>query len=335
MITSSLGDMALRFEMRGRGTELKQTVARLTNELNTGRTSDLIGRLGGDYGYLSDVEQTLVRLEGYKLASTEATILIGATQTRLGQIQDILSPLSETFFTASSFNPPELPDQAALEAKGQLATIMTSLNGVSGRRSLFSGLDTDSPALAPAEDLLNGLRTALTGATTAAQVDQAAKDWFADPAGFEAQIYTGSTQDLPPVRVGPGEELALSLRADDPVFRDMMRTVAVVALVTDPAIGLSQQEQSELLSMSAQSVLNVNDDLTAQRSDLGFAQARLQEIQTRTEATRSGLEQTRLLLVEADPFTTSTQLEEARLQLESLYAVTARLSQLSLVGFLR
>lgn len=335
MITPSLGDMAQRFEMRGRGTELKETIARLTNELNTGRTSDLIGRLGGDYGYLGDIEQTLVRLEGYRLASAEAAISIEATQARLGQIQEALSPLSSTLFSASESTLPDVPFQAALEAEGQLTMFMTALNGMSGGRSLFAGLDTDSPALAPTDDLLTGLRSALIGATTAAQVDQAAKDWFADPTGFEAQIYTGSAQDLPAVRVGPGEEVTLSVRADDPILRDLIRTAAVTALATDPAIGLSRQVQIELFSMSAESLLSSGEELISLQSELGFAEARIQQVQTRSEAARSGLEQTRRSLVEADPLTTATKLEEARVQLESLYAVTARLSQLSLVSFLR
>ena len=64
MMTSSIGDTAHRTELRSRRTELKEKISRLAEEMSTGRTADVNGRLGGDYSYLSDVEQTLIRLDG-------------------------------------------------------------------------------------------------------------------------------------------------------------------------------------------------------------------------------------------------------------------------------
>ena len=76
------------------------------------------------------------------------------------------------------------------------------------------------------------------------------------------------------------------------------------------------------------------DRLSALRADVGFAEARIEEAQTRNSAARVGLETARNQLLVADPYETAIRLEEAQFQLESLYSVTARTARLSLLNFL-
>lgn len=55
----------------------------------------------------------------------------------------------------------------------------------------------------------------------------------------------------------------------------------------------------------------------------------------RLSAQRTSLEIAQNELSSADPYDTVMRLEETQFRLESLYTITARLSELSLVGFLR
>jgi flagellar hook-associated protein 3 FlgL len=57
--------------------------------------------------------------------------------------------------------------------------------------------------------------------------------------------------------------------------------------------------------------------------------------ETRGAAEATSLRMAELDLVAADPFEAAARLEEARLQLEQLYIVTARVARLSLVEVLR
>jgi flagellar hook-associated protein 3 FlgL len=76
-------------------------------------------------------------------------------------------------------------------------------------------------------------------------------------------------------------------------------------------------------------------DRASLQGRLGLTQARIDQAQTRNTAEQSMLEIARADLVAIDPFEAATRMEAAQTQLETLYSVTARLSRLSLVDFLR
>nr|WP_254449254.1 flagellin [Ruegeria sp. HKCCA5491] len=64
-------------------------------------------------------------------------------------------------------------------------------------------------------------------------------------------------------------------------------------------------------------------------------QARVEQASTRNSAARTSLEYSRNELIAADPYQTVAQLQTVQFQLESLYSVTVRNANLSLVNFLR
>ncbi len=335
MLMTSIGDMASSLMLRTRSMQLKQTMAQLTDELSSGRISDLNARVGGDYSYLSDIENGLKRLEGYSIASTEAGILASSMQSALERTQGIAEELSATLiFTETSASGPAWL-HGAEQAEAQLTTLVSTLNLSVAGRSLFAGTATDTPALASAEDLLAGLRTAVAGQSSSTDIRAAAQAWFDDPAGFAATIYTGADQDLTGFRIAETEQVSLSIRADDEVFRGLLQEVALAALVKDDSLGLSRETRTALLQSSGEALLSVSDDLTGMRADLGFAESRIAASSARTAAARTSLEYARGELLAADPFETATRLEDVQFRLESLYAMTVRSASLSLVSYLR
>ena len=68
---------------------------------------------------------------------------------------------------------------------------------------------------------------------------------------------------------------------------------------------------------------------------VGVAEARIEQAATRNNAARTSLEYSRNKLIAADPYETAAQLQTVQFQLESLYSVTVRNANLSLVNFLR
>ena len=331
---TSIGDMATNLMLRTRSFELQQTMAQLTDELASGQVSDVHARVGGDYAYLTDIEMRMARLDGYTVATNEASILAAGMQTSLERMHDIALDLSSTLLTTGqSVVGPNLI-QGSSQAAADLDDMMNALNGTSGGRTLFSGTSTDTQPLAASEDLLAGLSAAIAGQTTTADIRAAAEAWFDDPAGFEAVVYQGGTTDTAPNQIGEFEQVNLSLRADDQVFRDMMRETALAVLATDPGLALDDAVQVELMQTAGQNLIGVTDSLTATRADLGYAQARIEDAQARHEFTRVSLDQARNELLAADPFDTAVRLEAVQIQLQTLYAVTARNSQLTLVNFI-
>ncbi|MFT4960338.1 MAG: flagellar hook-associated protein 3 FlgL [Paracoccaceae bacterium] len=331
----SIGDMSQSLLLRSRATDLKQSMAVLLEELSTGRVSDPSSRLGGDYSHLIDIDRNLTRLQGYSIAATEAKLFASATQSNLGRLQDITGSLSNKMLLARTSDDPTVLANLSQQAHVDLADAMGILNGGVAGRSLFSGVTTDVVPLESDTLLMSELKTVLTGLTSTSDIIQAAEIWFDDPAGFRAVIYRGSTQDLSPIQVASGQHVGLSLRADDPEFRDMLLNLAVVAITTDSNLNLDKTTKEGLFQSISEKMLLNSDNITSIRAGLGYSESRIEEASTRNESARTSLQYARGALLEADPFDTATRLENVQFQLEALYAVTLRTSRLSLLAFLK
>lgn len=334
MTLTSIGDLAQNLVLRNRSAQLRRDLGTLTDELSSGRTADITARLGGDFSHLSDIDRSLRHLDGYGVATGEARLFAGAAQASLSRLHDMTAALATTLVRIDRSSLPVSRDQAVLQARTGLEDALGALNINVGGRHLFAGTATDRAPLVSAEVLLAGLKSALTGAVTVTDLQQAAQDWFDDPAGFRATVYQGSAQTLAPVRIGASESVSLSLRADDPAFRDILRAMALAALADDPDLGLDATGQSTLLRAGGEALLTGQARITGLQADLGFAEARIDEVATRNASARTGLEYARGELLAADPYDTASRLQDVQFQLESLYAVTVRNAQLSLLRFL-
>ena len=69
-------------------------------------------------------------------------------------------------------------------------------------------------------------------------------------------------------------------------------------------------------------------------ANLGTLQQTVQNAITRNDAESSVLQSARLSLLSVDPYETATKYQQTQDQLQTLYAITARASRLSLVDFL-
>lgn len=335
MNITSIGDMAQNLMLKTRSADLKSAMATLTNELASGRTSDVVSRLGGDYSYLSDIGHNLSRLGGYAIAASEASLFTSAAQLGLERMQGVAARLGVDLLTVNPTNIESARTHMGLQARAGLDTILSALNGSVGGRSLFAGTATDTSPMASTETLISALKSKVAGLTSTSDILQAIDNWFADPGGFKAVMYSGSDQPLAPIQVGTNEQVTLSLRADNPEFRSVLRNAAVAALATDPALGLTINDQNALLRVAAEGLMNNERGLIGLRADMGFAEARIEEASSRNAAARTSLEYARNELLAADPFETAIRLEEVQFQLEALFAVTVRTSRLTLLSFLR
>jgi flagellar hook-associated protein 3 FlgL len=310
-------------------------MATLTQELSTGRTSDVSTRLGGDYSHLADIDRSLARLAGFSLSAKEAATFGSAAQSRLEQLHDVSNSLARAIVSVIPSNLKSVRDHASMQASEALDRSISALNGTVAGRSIFGGIATDQAPLADSETLLTALKGAIAGASTADSIIQAADNWFDDPNGFRAQMYLGSDTDIAPIHVGPGQSVTMPLRADDEAFRHMLRNVALAALGADASLGFDADLQNDLLRKTGEQMFSDQSVLVALRTDLGFAEARIEEASTRNASAQAGLEMSRGALLEADPYETATRLEEVQFQLESLYSVTVRTSRLSLLNYLK
>ncbi|MGD1880791.1 MAG: flagellin [Paracoccaceae bacterium] len=335
MPMTSIGDLSQSYMLQRRSTDLKTQLTQLTTELSTGQVSDISEALDGNFSYLAAIESDMKTLESYAIATTEAGQYAESIQIAIGRMFDLTSGFSRTLISTSNGTSRQALERASDEAEAQLNTLISTLNSDVAGRSLFAGTATDRAPLADADTILAGLRAAVAGETTVAGIQTAASDWFDDPAGFAATAYNGSAEYSTPIRVAENERVQIDLKADDDVFRDMLRETALAALATDGALGLGLAGQSQLQRASGNGLLSVQDGLISAQATVGSAEARIEDYKTRHAAERTSLEFAKGNLLQVDEFETATRLEEVRFQLEALYSITARVSDLSLLNFIR
>ena len=336
MSLTSIGDLALSYQTRLNNTRLKSELGRISQELSSGRTSNLRARTGGDLGSYAGLENAIGSLAAYKIAATEAGLAVGAVQRSLETVQKITADAGPALLLASSSGESTLVQAAASDARAKFSTVISVLNTRVADRALLSGTAVGTTSLADAETMIAELRTAISAETTAAGVTSVVDAWFDDPGGgFETNGYLGSTTDLSAFRIGPQEEAALGLRGDNQDLRDVMKAYALAALVADGALSGQHVERAELLEASATRLLAGDKALAELRAGIGTLEARVDTALARNGAETVALEIARSGLVEVDPYESATELQAFESQLETLYTITARLSRLSLVDYLR
>ena len=331
-----VGDLAQHLVMRRQNTFLKTRMNAFNQELASGRKSDVAGAVSGDFSVLGDIEHTLSVLDGHAMALKDARLFTDTVQNVLEQVQTQSQALGTSLLSVTTAGLKEPIDSAIAKARDGFEAIVSSLNAQVAGRGLFSGAATQNVALATADAMLSDLSTALAGAVTVSDIVNTVDQWFLAPGGgFETTGYQGSAESLAPFKLGEHETVRHELKADSSELRTLLRDAALAALAGDSGLNLDLGEKKQLLKVAGEGLLTQQEGLTRIRSDLGFVQERIGDIETQNSARRTSLQITRNTLTSADPFETATKLEAAQVQLETLYTVTARLSRLSLMDYLR
>ena len=336
----SIGDSALPGLLRNATARAKSDLLLHTQEMTTGITSTPARHLKGDLGAISAIDRRLALLEGHGAVTRAAGLQFEAMQAGLDRLADSADTLGAQLRIALQSN---LPD--ALSATGGLARAafdeaVSALNTQVAGRSLFAGTAPEGPALRPAAEILEALQTALAAAAPAgAPADipalvQQVKDWFADPAGFAQAAYLGGAAGadlrLSPELSAPAPETALA-----PEVTAHLAALALGALLQDAPQAVGPQARAALAEASATALLGTQSGLTALQARTGLSEARVATAEARNNSETASLSVARADLLGVDPYEAASRLEEARGRLEALFTLTARLSRLSLLEYLR
>lgn len=334
MTITSLGDLSQSYAMKSRNGALKADIQRLTFELSSGRVADVRKAVGGSSAYVNDLERNLKKLDGFDLAAREASQFAAGAQSALARIGDLSNEFRDTLIANQGAALSANSDSILTQAKDTLDDLISAMNTSVSGRSIFAGTATDASPIVPADDLLAALSSAVSGAGNVDDMLTAAQLWFDDPAGYGTVGYLGSTDNLAQFSLSDDEGASFDLRGDDPALKAVLLNFAMIALADDPALGLSVTEQNELLKKSTPGLLAASGPIIDLQAKIGFSENRIETTTVRNSAERTALEIAKNDLLGVNPFETATELEQVQFQLQSLYAITSRMSQLSLVNFL-
>lgn len=333
MMRVSVGDASLTNILARQGADLRGQVQRASQEVASGKHSDIGATLRGDFSPLLAIDASLSRLAAFTSNTTDAAFQTAAQQSAIAGLSQLATGISTTLLGAKDYSTPAQIATLGADAKGRLASAIGLLNTQTSGRAVFSGVETDTVPLGSVNDLLDALQTAATGATTAGQVTAAVTSWFADPLGFGA-FYQGG-DPLSPAPIASGETADLSTTAMDQTLRDTLAGFAMAALIDRGILAGNGEERGRLVKAAGQQLISTEDGRTTLAARIGTVEAQIEAARTRNSAEEASLGILRSDIGSVDPYEAATRLQTIQSQLESLYLVTARVSRLSLAEYLR
>lgn len=332
---SSLGDLAQNLVTRRQTSTLNNQLAQLTSELTTGKKSDLGGAVGGDYSVFASMTRSLALQDAYDDARNQISPRLDAMQTALTGIAEPAGEIGfEVINAVNSENEVDL-ERSISTMRDELESVVGLLNTRVADRSVFGGVATDQPALADPEDILAALQLEVAGAVDIDDFLSRVDTWFGAGGGFETVGYLGGDAPTAGVPVSASLSVTQDITASTSDIRDVVKNFALLSLAQDGTVEAEGINKRDIMQQAASSLIDAQRGVIDLQAGIGDNQNKVERATAQTAAERLGLEQAQNALVSADPFETATRLEEVRTQLETLYIVTARTSQLNLASFLR
>ena len=336
MPIQNVGDMSQHFQTLRQVSETKSSLNRLSNELATQKKSDITASLGGATGQLDTLNREINRLNVYSGVTQQVAQRLSFMQSTLAGVESLRDSAMNQFLGITQDSRVDTVQDAAEMGEATFKDFTAAFNKRLGEFALFSGTATDRAPLANADDMLTDIRSAIGGLNTSEDIIAAVDTWFTDPAGgFATMGYLGDTGSNLDQKIGTNGSVTINARADNDEVIELLKSAALAALADEQVPGLTQDTRAELVASSGALLLSAGDGLTDMRARLGASEAQVSEASTTLATQITAFSIDRNALTTADPFETATRLQDVQQQLEMQYSVTARLSQLSLVNFLR
>jgi flagellar hook-associated protein 3 FlgL len=267
---------------------------------------------------------------------TEALVKIQAKQSVLGSINDTIVSFANSVETTGIGSAVASTNVLSKNAKTLLEQVVSQLNTRAAGQTLFAGTDTDLVSMASVEDTMTSVKASIGPVATVDDVVQGVKDWMNDPvAGYQAIAYLGSTDDPSPIRLTSNRTISETSKADHEALQAVVENLILATLSSDETFAPSEIIQVDLLQTSSNGLRSADASLIELRASLGFVEAELERQKVKTSAETSTLEQLRANVLGIDEYEVASKLQETELQLEKIYAMTARSARMSLLEYLQ
>lgn len=343
-VSSNAISQALRYSM----TRMQAELVTAQKENSTLRVADRGLALGARTGQSVSLGRDVSRLNGLIDSNALVSARLSSTQEILGQLTARAEELRSTLAATVSGN--SNPSVVRADGAAMLATLTSVLNTSVDGEFLFAGINTDVQPIANFDDPASPNRVAFDTAFQThfgfAQTDPAA----ATITG--AQMSTFLTNVVEPQFLGAGwsanwsnatdksivSRIALGETADTSVSANIsgVRKLAMVATITADLMrgplnaGAVEALSSRALALVAEGIAEV----TNQQTLTGVAERRVTAASDRINMQIDLFEGTIQDMEGVDMYEAATRVSALVTQIESAYALTARIQQLSLLKFM-
>ena len=307
---------------------IRERIDRTSSEAVTGRTADPTAHLSGQIGRAMIANDALNKIDRDSSLLQIRESRLDITQQSLSRMQEGLAEISVRALDSLSAGSPVERTALAQDARAQLDSALMALNSRHGERFLFSGDATDKAAFGSPDDLMEDLRAISDAATDKTDFDARLNAYFdLDTGDFANSFYRGSKTN------SDGD----AITGLDPAITQTLRNLGVLAMAApgDGLDNLSNTETLDVIRSSADRLVQADAALTQLRAANGILQERvatgLDSLAKEKLVVNTLLEG----MTSRDQYEAAAELKALEASLEASYMLTARLSQLSLMNFLR
>jgi flagellar hook-associated protein 3 FlgL len=330
--------------------KLQQRLAMAQKEVSSGRHADVGMSLGARTSESISLRQDFSRLT--MITDTNAVVA-----SRLEVSQEALGGLSgtaESFLGTliASRNSETGPVVAKNAAKAALVGLADGLNTTFAGEHVFGGINTGEqplanyfgqPTQANRQALLDAFQAEFGFAPDDPQVvgivpsqmqsfiDTALSALFEEPA-WSANWSSASDENIES-RVSVSEVIETSANANDVAFRKLAKAYA---MMSDLGVeNLNPETYATVVDRAITFAGEAVQDLAVVQSTLGVAQERVTKANAKMEA-QSDILMNRINGLEAvDPFDAAVRVTSLMTQIETSYALTARIQNMTILNYLR
>jgi flagellar hook-associated protein 3 FlgL len=327
---------------------MQSELATLQKEVTTGRAADVGLALGARTGQTVALRQEMATLQTLMDSNAVAGSRLSTTQAILGEISADAQTFLGILIDAKSDPASAAVTQA--HAGEQLAALIGKLNSAQNGEYLFAGFNTNVRPVTDYADPGSPAKQAVADAFLTrfgfAQTDPAAsgisavdmQDFldtdfdalFNDPA-WSADWSSASDQPITS-RISTSETVATGATANDSAMRKL---AMVYTMVSDLGLaGLSQGAYGAVIETATGLIGSAIQGVTSKQAQLGYSEQSIADANSRMSIQKDVLERHIGELEGVDPYEASTRISSLLTQIETAYALTARIQRLSLLDFI-
>lgn len=350
MKTSFVSNLAIQSAMR---LTIQQTQAELlkrSQEQTTGIHYDLGLTLGATTSRSLNLQRELDRMSAMKGTNAVVTQRLSASQGALETMQKAAEKVRDTLVTYKGNDSVDAMKILKTEMNGALQIFTSAANTSFNGEFLFSGINTDVKPLAeynsvPPSAAKVAFDAALSGYMSANSltdmsqftptqmqdfISNTLEPMFTGP-GWDANWSDASSQNMTS-RISASEVIESSTNANTKSFRMFALASVISSELMDKNVNSQVRNtiNNAAFGYAEQAIAGLNGE----RSSLGISESRVKKATTSLEAQQKLLNTHILDINGIDQIETATRVNTLKTQLDTSYALTSRLQQMSLLNYL-
>jgi flagellar hook-associated protein 3 FlgL len=337
---STLGQNDL---LRSQFSTLQSGIQELQTQVATGEKAQRYGNLGAQAPLDISLRNQATSIDNFNKNISDLSVRTSLIDKNLLIIHDTALAVQNQAFQSPSF--PALRQNIVEAAKAAIDQINQRLQSSVNGRNLFAGTATQTNPIVPASTLLPTAQAAIAAAIAAAPANvpaaiQAAISGGSGVLATAASYYLGGPPHAPAM-VDQGLSVDYSITASDPAFQTLLQGLYTLAALPQPSgptaapPALSDSQFDATASAAASTISQGLSQLSSLTEKNGRNEQFLTDERNTHDATLTVLQTQIDDIEQVNIADASTRLTQLRTQLEASFRITASLSGLTLVDFLK